>query len=155
MRDADGARAGGAVAEGLGKRYRPYRPVSWAHHPPEIKAALRSYRIRPVSKSCHMNSQRFCLCAHELKDRLTYREGLARCPLLDSFWFAHAWLTFDGEVLDFTLEPQLTLYGESWDVPRAELVEVHGRRDFYGFVHEARIWEAEARHNSELIKRYA
>lgn len=82
-----------------------YVNALWAHHPPEVKAAIREFGWRPQIKNCFMNSQQFFLdCWRrkpELFERLEYHEGyvVTILPL------EHAWLKLDGEVLDLTLDP--------------------------------------------------
>ena len=74
-------------------------PVKWSHHPPEIKAALRAIGYRPRMKECYGNSQRLFLSDLLVGD-LEYVEGHAgnMVPV------QHAWLLYEGEVLDLTLD---------------------------------------------------
>lgn len=82
-----------------------WAPVPWSHHPPEIRDALRRFKIRPGMKLCYANSQRFLLAAstqdRQLASRLEYREGVCKSS---ERMFEHGWLSFDGNVLDLTLK---------------------------------------------------
>src|SRR3954467_11936295 len=97
-----------------------HKPVKWAHQPLEIRRALRAYRLRPISQLCHMNSQRLYVYATELRERLAYHEGVVG-PQGYDFYFEHAWLTFDGEILDLTLDRARYRYGDSFTVTADEI----------------------------------
>ena len=75
-------------------------PLPTAHHPKEIREALRVASIRPMMKECFRNSQRFIIGAG-LGDRLIYVEGTT-----GDFGNHHAWLLFDGKILDLTLDEE-------------------------------------------------
>lgn len=77
---------------------RGWAPALWAHHPPEVKAAIRSMGWRPQVKQCFMNCQRFALSG--LLD-VEYREGWIQTIVP----MEHAWLSYRGEVLELTLDP--------------------------------------------------
>lgn len=88
-------------------RRRGWAPALWAHHPKEIKDALRLFGWRPQVQQCFKNSQRFILdCRQlipELEDRLEYREGWVTVGIP----MEHSWLAFDGVELDLTLDPDI------------------------------------------------
>lgn len=84
-------------------------PVKWAHHPKEIRDALREIGLRPQIKECYANCQRFMVGIHRpsfsdlsLSTRIQYREGFA----FSLIPFDHAWLTLDGDVVDLTADPE-------------------------------------------------
>lgn len=112
--------------------------VKWAHHPFEIKAALRLHRIRPSARTCHGNCQRLILAAEELEGRLRYHEGIARSGKLV---FEHAWLTLDGHVVDLTLTDCDTTYLAGYEVSRIDIAKAISdeRRSFYWFVNPDRL----------------
>ena len=97
------------------------RPVRWAHHPAEVVAVLKACGIRPRSKQCHANSQRFLQAAEELRPRLEYREGLVRSQR--GTLFEHAWLTLDGEILDLTLDSRQHEYVASYAIEFEEVAK--------------------------------
>jgi hypothetical protein len=76
-------------------------PVKWAHHPKPIKDALRAVGIRPAMKQCFANCQRLMISRHPIVEALEYREGyvVSLIPMI------HAWLIFEGERVDLTLQP--------------------------------------------------
>jgi|AntDeeMinimDraft_6_1070357.scaffolds.fasta_scaffold06662_4 hypothetical protein len=78
-------------------------PVPWKHHPEPIKEALRGMGWKPQLKQCFYNSQRFLVTARQmgLDLDLEYHEGYAQTLIP----FEHAWLVYEGEVLDLTLPP--------------------------------------------------
>lgn len=72
-------------------------PVPYAHQPKEIRDALRRIGMRPQIKHCYANSQRFIWNVDWLD--LVYHEGLVVAPIP----LAHAWLTWEGQRIDLTL----------------------------------------------------
>jgi len=75
-------------------------PVPYAHHPPEIKAAIRKLRMRPQMKECFMNCQKFYIFDLTIPDEdIIYHEGWIETiiPL------QHAWLEWKGQIIDLTL----------------------------------------------------
>jgi hypothetical protein len=119
------------IIAGINKR--GWWPSPWAHHPPEIRAALRSQGWRPRVKQCFSNCQRFILGAigTELEQHLEYREGWATV----SIPMEHAWLLYKGEVMDMTLGPNAKVeYGESLACTTAEIIEVILMTQMYGII---------------------
>ncbi len=88
---------------------RPHVPVAWKHQQAEIRAALRRHSVRPVTKSCMMNSQRLFVAADELRGRLVYVEGWRADHQLD-VPIPHAWLELDGVLVDLTLDASAGRY---------------------------------------------
>lgn len=81
---------------------RGFYPVRWAHHPPEIKAAIRAAHFRPLLKQCYRNCQ-LLMVYNDLLGLcldLTYHEGW----VLSVIPIEHAWLEYQGEVLELTLD---------------------------------------------------
>ncbi len=91
---------------------RGFYPVRWAHHPPEIKDAIRLIGFRPLMKQCYRNSQLFAIRNADLGLGLDleYREGwgLSLIPI------EHAWLVYKGEVLDLTIDDGRIEYAQSY-----------------------------------------
>ena len=89
---------------------RGWCPVSWAHHPKEVKDELRRMGLRPMMKMCWRNSQLFFLKTN--LEGVTYHEGLCMSVLP----IPHSWLEYQGRVLDLTLEePPKILSSASYD----------------------------------------
>jgi hypothetical protein len=86
-------------------------PVQWRHHPPEIHELIRTLRFRPQMKCCYMNSQRLLVGNHhlDLGLDLQYREGWIQTVIP----IQHAWLLYNGQILDLTLDSRETHYLES------------------------------------------
>jgi hypothetical protein len=86
-------------------------PVSWRHHPPEIRNLIRMLGFRPQMKCCYMNSQRLFIGNQHYQAGLDlqYREGWIQTVIP----IQHAWLLYKGEVLDLTLDSRETHYLES------------------------------------------
>lgn len=105
---------------------RGWAEALWAHHPPEVKAAIRSMGWRPQVKQCFANCQRFALA--RLLD-VEYREGWVQTVIP----LQHAWLVYRGEVLDLTLDPGRSAeYLRSYAVPLDEVALSAVRNRAYG-----------------------
>ena len=101
---------------------RGWAPAKWAHHPKEIKDAIRAMRWRPGIKMCWANSQIFLIAARARGIETEYREGWCLCPVPVD----HAWLIYKGKTLDLTLGPEefgdgLIQYGPSYAVSIKEV----------------------------------
>lgn len=108
---------------------RGWAEALWAHHPPEVRAAIRSLGWRPQVKQCFANCQRFAL-ARLLE--VEYREGWVHTVIP----IQHAWLVYRGEILDLTLDPGRDVeYLESYAVPLEEVALAAVRRGFFGPIH--------------------
>lgn len=85
-----------------GYQLRGWYPAKWAHHPKPIKTALHLIGLRPQIKGCFANCQRFVLGENSLQLGLNvvYREGWA----YNLIPFEHAWLEFEGSIVDLTLD---------------------------------------------------
>lgn len=102
----------------IGKLHRKNKKrelvVRWAHHPQEIKNAMKHFGFHPKQKQCFANCQRFFnMChnsGHPLAKEIEYREGWI---LSVSFHFEHAWLIYKGEVLDLTVQGDDIIYLKS------------------------------------------
>jgi len=91
--------------EGIIRTYnrQGWYPVPWAHHPKPIKDALRRFGLRPMIKECFRNCQAFMfrnMLEGETLD-LVYCEGWVQ----DLIPLEHAWLEYEGKLLDLTLRP--------------------------------------------------
>ncbi len=87
-------------------RRRGWAPALWAHHPPEVKRAIWWMGWRPQVKQCFSNCQRFVLGVQRLAPmgidlEVEYREGWVHTVIP----MEHAWLIYEGRVLDLTLDP--------------------------------------------------
>lgn len=82
---------------------RGWCPVPWAHHPKPVRDAIRAIGFRPQMKQCWANSQRLFVenARRRLGLNLEYHEGLASYIMP----FEHAWLVYEGEILDLTTIP--------------------------------------------------
>ena len=83
---------------------RGWCPVSWAHHPKEVKDELRRMGLRPMMKMCWRNSQLFFLKTK--LEGVTYHEGVVQTRLIP---ITHSWLEYKGSVLDLTLDNPLEI----------------------------------------------
>jgi hypothetical protein len=96
----------------IGYLARGFYPVRWAHHPREIKDAIRRIGFRPLMKQCYRNSQLLAISNEVLGLGLDleYREGwgLSLTPI------EHAWLFYKGEILDLTIDDNDIQYGRSY-----------------------------------------
>ena len=72
-------------------------PVPYAHHPKEIRDALRRIGMRPQMKQCFRNCQRFMVYVDWLE--VEYHEGW----IMSIIPIKHAWLKWDGQIIDLTL----------------------------------------------------
>lgn len=94
-------------------------PALWSHHPAEIKEAFKAFGWRPQLKYCWQNCQRFILDTYrhgftELQARLRYHEGYV---MAHGVVTPHAWLTFNGERLELTVDPGVeVVYLKSYEV---------------------------------------
>lgn len=114
---------------------RGWAEALWAHHPPEVKAAIRTMRWRPQVKQCFANCQRFALA--RVLD-VEYREGWVQTLIP----VEHAWLVYRGEILDLTLDPgRGAEYLESYAVPLEEVALSVIRRRSYGPVYPKELRE--------------
>jgi len=108
---------------------RGWAEALWAHHPPEVKAAIREMRWRPQVKQCFANCQRLALSR---KLEVEYREGWIQTIIP----IQHAWLVFQGKVLEMTLDPGREVeYLDSYPVSMEELALSIIRRRSYGPVY--------------------
>ena len=105
-------------------------PARWAHHPREIKDALRALGLRPMLKQCFRNAQRFLLHAPAVGVDVEYREGWA---LLMGIPIQHAWLSYRGKVLDLTSDRGLR-YWRGYRIETREVLVTLHRTRFYGVV---------------------
>ena len=109
---------------------RGFAVVPWAHHPPEVKAAIRASGRRPMVKQCYANCQAFLLgLPAAMRGRFQYREG--RCRWREAT-FTHAWLLFDGAVLDLTLPSEEITYLESRTADCEEIAHAGMQRRRWG-----------------------
>lgn len=74
-------------------------PVRYAHLPKPIKDSIREIGFRPQMKQCYANCQRFVI--HTNLEGVEYHEGW----VMSIIPIEHAWLTWNGQVIDLTLEP--------------------------------------------------
>jgi len=75
-------------------------PIPYAHHPEEIKHAIREMHMRPKMKECYMNCQKLYVFDNTIPDEdIEYHEGWVETiiPL------QHAWLKWKGQIVDLTL----------------------------------------------------
>jgi hypothetical protein len=114
---------------------RGWAPALWAHHPPEVRAAIRAAGWRPQVKQCFMNCQR--LATSGLLD-VEYREGWVQAMVP----MQHAWLLFRGEILDLTLDPgrEVEYLGSHSASPEEIRIRLL-RTGYYGPVFPERIHE--------------
>jgi hypothetical protein len=103
-----------------GKKLR-FAPVPWAHHPPDVKSALRVMRLRPMRHMCWRNSQRLFLYSDPA---LTYVEGWVTLTGV-SISIDHGWLLYPGKVLDLTLRRGAASRYEARATPTQEEVIAH------------------------------
>ena len=84
---------------------RGWYPAQWKHHPAPIKEAIRRFGWRPQVKQCFANCQRFILDNATTGPGLAveYREGYVQTLIP----IEHAWLIYEGEPLDLTLDPDI------------------------------------------------
>lgn len=117
---------------------RGWAPVSWSHHPPHIKEAIREARMVPKIKSCFENSQRIVL---KTRRPFTYAEGWVTTKNVP-FPIQHGWLIDDltGERVDLTLNAAEVAPIVSWTVPREELLLTIIGRGTYGPVRQERLF---------------
>ena len=111
----------------------------WAHHPTEVRAAIRRFGFRPQAKQCFANCQRFVtqnnLDANPLD--VEYREGYITViiPL------EHAWLLYKGEILDLTLGPDRDIqYNDSFGYSAADIWASCGATGMWTIINERRLW---------------
>lgn len=117
---------------------RGWCPVPWAHHPEPIKRAIRAMGWRPQMKQCFANSQRFALYADRHGIEVEYREGYASGLIP----FEHAWLMFEGRVLDLTIEPDGAVeYLKSYAVPTATILQHVVRTETFSPIDPRRLWQ--------------
>lgn len=78
-------------------------PVDIDHLPEAIQKALRHLRIAPLMKECFANCQKLVFHNQHLETALDleYHEGYA----VGLIPFEHAWLVFEGELVDLTIGP--------------------------------------------------
>ena len=77
-------------------------PVPYRHHPKPIKDAIRCLRFRPQLKQCYRNAQLLFLSSKDLGLDLKYMEGW--CVQTEvGLPFEHAWLIWQGQIVDLTL----------------------------------------------------
>jgi hypothetical protein len=119
-------------------------PIPWRHHPAEVRDLIRVMRFRPQMKCCYMNSQRFLLGNQNLHAGLDleYREGW----IMKLIPIQHAWLLYNGEVLDLTLDSRETHYlksiGSTIDQVLSHMIEtgVYGEVVPYQELHQISPW---------------
>lgn len=112
---------------------RGWAEALWAHHPPEVRAAIRAMGWRPQVKQCFANCQRFAL-ARLLE--VEYREGWIHAVIP----MQHSWLVYQGRTLDLTLDPGRDVeYLESYAVPLDEVALAAVRRRAFGPVYPERL----------------
>lgn len=99
---------------------RGWCPVPWAQHPQAIKDLIRLGCFRPKMKSCFENCLRLVLTAarRNRESGLFYCEGWAGSLIP----MEHAWLLFNGEIVDLTLPDRDVEYGEHRCFTPAEAV---------------------------------
>lgn len=100
-----------------------WAPVPWGHHPPQVRAAIRAARFRPLIKQCFSNSQKLLLNQHPLTVQFEYVEGIVS---IHGIPIQHAWLNMPASAaprIDITL-PNLPEILHSYTVPIEE-VQVH------------------------------
>jgi len=117
---------------------RGWCPVPWSHLPPEIKAEIRRIGFVPKMKSCYENCARFVLYT-ELPG-IEYHEGYASGASLLGIPIEHAWLTWNGKVVDLTLPPGGE-YHESHTYTKDEIRKTLCRTMVWGPVNEPKLWE--------------
>lgn len=99
-----------------------WAPASQDHLPDVIQNALGEMGLEPRIKECFANSQRFVLDCQRygLDLDVEYHEGW----VLTIIPIEHAWLMWEGEVLDLTLGPEKGVrYLESRTYTREEIIE--------------------------------
>jgi len=111
-------------------------PAVTKHHPKEIKKELKRLSFRPGIKECFRNSQYFIMFAHPDLE-LEYREGWVQRHIP----FEHAWLVYQGEVLDLTLPPEDVVYLEGYRVPRVAVQKHLVRAKMYSAIQPRRLSE--------------
>jgi len=99
-----------------------WAPAQWEHHPDVIQDAFGVMGFEPRLKECFSNCQKFTLDSkrYGLDIEVEYHEGY----VISIIPFEHAWLTFEGEVLDLTLGPDKVVeYLDSYTYSREEIRE--------------------------------
>lgn len=117
---------------------RGWYPAKYSHHPKLIRDAIRLIGYRPQIKACFMNCQRFVLGVRRggfdpALLRVRYHEGFAVALIV----ITHAWLEFDGEVIDLTLDPdRATRYLFSKQHDERAILRTLARNKYWGPVDE-------------------
>ena len=110
---------------------RGWCPAKWAHHPPEIRSAIRRAGFVPQLQQCFRNCQRVVMFGG--LDDATYHEGIAIPALCE-----HAWITWRGLLTDLTWpEPAAVLRG--YPVSTRDLRKVFLARDYWGAIYPDRL----------------
>jgi hypothetical protein len=117
-------------------RTRGWAPALWAHHPSEVKDAIRRMRWRPQVKQCFANCQRFLLAREEHGLNVEYREGYVQ----NIIPVPHAWLIYQGEILELTLDPDRNVkYLQSYAVSTGDVLDSIFKFGVYRPVFEQRL----------------
>jgi hypothetical protein len=111
-------------------------PVKWAHHPKPIKDKLRAIGLRPMMKSCFRNCQQFFLYADDLD--LEYHEGWIVCSV--GVPIQHAWLVWQGQRIDLTLDDNRIEYVSSYKYDRKQVVKAIFKNGTWSPVNEPRLY---------------
>jgi hypothetical protein len=108
-------------------------PVKWAHHPPEVKAAIRRASFVPRIKQCFANCQRLVLYGG--LEGAVYHEGVVRRP--GGAAINHGWIIWRGRLVDLTLRDADPVAG--YAVPTDVVRNVVFGRAALGVIYEDRL----------------
>lgn len=108
-------------------RRNGWHPVRFAHHPLQIKDAIKRIGMRPQMKQCYRNCQRFKIYATWLE--VEYHEGwvMSITPIPP---IPHAWLVWGDRIIDLTLEPDINIQYLNSNIYTAEQIRANMEKTY-------------------------